>query len=229
MISLADAQNANEIVSLIARTISAGNPIFALSSNKSGKYTTYVSDIPTKQSFAIPINPRDIHAIMTDYGSAKCSLDEWMRSIERETRKVENSMKKKIKDALLEKINNSDDPVFLRQEFSDLGSSRQLSRILRELCEQSILLRAGSGIYAKARKSSITGQAVPTETIMTIGLAVMKKLGIDADIGSRYKDLMSGKSTQVPMIPIIDVGKSRINRKIKIGMKEVQYERDFAR
>jgi hypothetical protein len=38
--------------------------------------------------------------------------------------------------------------------------------------------------------------------------------------------LISGKSTQVPMLPIVNIGKSKVCRKLSIGSRTLVYEKN---
>lgn len=134
-------------------------------------------------------------------------------------------MAKTIKDKVSASIRASKSSVFLRQDFDRFGDYRQVSRVVKELAETGTIVRMGYGVYAKARPSSISGRPVPTETLQNIGLQAMRKLGVRADIGKDLKALQSGASTQVPMAPVVSVGKSRITRKISFGNKNVLYEK----
>ena len=42
----------------------------------------------------------------------------------------------------------------------------------------------------------------------------MKKLGVKADVGKEMRALFQGDSTQVPMLPVVNIGKARVSRKI---------------
>ena len=121
-------------------------------------------------------------------------------------------------------IKASGEDVFLRSEFSGLGNYRQVGRALAAMVRDGALIRVGHGIYVCARPSSISGNPVPTLTIMHIGLEAMRKLGVEADIGKPYRDLRDGLSTQMPMRPIISVGKSRVRRAIGFGARKIYYE-----
>jgi hypothetical protein len=130
-----------------------------------------------------------------------------------------------VKEKVISKIKRSSSSVFLRNEFDRLGDYRQVSRAISEVVASGMLIRVGFGLYAKARPSTINGQPVPIESLLKIGLEVMKKLGVDADVGNDAIDLREGRSTQVPMLPIINVGKSRVSHRITIGKRQVVYEK----
>ncbi|MEB0136059.1 DUF6088 family protein [Actimicrobium sp. CCC2.4] len=130
-----------------------------------------------------------------------------------------------VKEKVIAKVKRSSSSVFLRNEFDRLGDYRQVSRAISEVVSGGMLIRVGFGLYAKARPSTINGQPVPIEPLLRIGLEVMKKIGVDADVGNDAMELREGRRTQVPMLPIINVGKSRVSRRIYIGKRQVVYEK----
>ena len=136
-------------------------------------------------------------------------------------------MKKSLKEKIKEKIKSSNGAVFLRQEFNDFGGYRQVSRVMSDLIKDGVIMKAGYGVYVRtSERSEMFDCPVPDVSLMTTGLEVMKKLGIEADVGKEDRDLRDGKSTQVPAVVIISVGNARIRRKISYGKRVVIYERD---
>lgn len=131
-----------------------------------------------------------------------------------------------IKDRISATILSSRSKVFIRQEFDNFGDYRQVSRAIKELSNSGVLMRVGYGVYAKARISSLSGRPVPEESLINIGLEVMRKLGVKADVGKEARALRDGLSTQMPMAPIISIGRSRVRRVIAIGSRKVVYEKD---
>jgi hypothetical protein len=53
----------------------------------------------------------------------------------------------------------------------------------------------------------------------------MQKLGVKADVGRDAVALREGRCTQIPMRPIINIGKSRVSRKIALGNRQIIYEK----
>lgn len=131
-----------------------------------------------------------------------------------------------VKERISTSLGSSKDGVFLRKEFDSFGDYRQVSRAVSELVADGMLVRVGYGVYARGRKSSLSNRTVPVATLVSIGLEAMRKLGVKADVGKEARALRDGLSTQVPMLPIISVGKSRVRRKIGFGKKAVVYEVD---
>jgi hypothetical protein len=131
-----------------------------------------------------------------------------------------------VKEGIVASLGASKDGVFLRNEFELCGDYRQVSRAMKELVGDGLIVRVGYGVYARARKSSLADRVVPNASLVSIGLEAMKKLGVKADIGKEARALQDGESTQVPMLPIISIGNSRVRRKIGFGNSAVFYEKD---
>ena len=53
--------------------------------------------------------------------------------------------------------------VSLRGDFIDLGGYDQVGRALRQLAQKGKILKIGYGLYAKARVSPLTGEALPAQ------------------------------------------------------------------
>lgn len=136
-------------------------------------------------------------------------------------------MKKTLKEKIKEKIKSSNGAVFLRQEFNDFGGYRQVSRVMSDLIKDGVIMKAGYGVYVRTTdRSEMFDCPVPDVALMTTGLEVMKKLGIEADVGKEDRDLRDGKSTQVPMVTIISIIRGRTKRKINYGKRVIVYERN---
>jgi hypothetical protein len=136
------------------------------------------------------------------------------------------SRSRKTIQACIEKyLARSKSAVFVRKDFESFGSNSQTGRALREIVKQGGLVKAWYGIYVKARASGITGNPVPVISLIEIGLQVLSKLGVPADFGRSDKAYMEGKTTQMPMSTVVNVGKSRVSRKIGFGKKHVRYEK----
>jgi hypothetical protein len=115
--------------------------------------------------------------------------------------------------------------VFLRKEFDRFGGYDQVGRALRAAIRKGFLVKAGYGIYVKAKKSSITGNFIPVVPLVQVGIEALSKMGVEADVGASAKEYMTGKATQLPMAPVVNIGKSRIARKIGFGGKQIRYEK----
>lgn len=114
--------------------------------------------------------------------------------------------------------------VFLRKEFDKFGGYDQVGRVLRGVINKGLLIKAGYGVYVKAKKSTLTGKPVPMVPLIEIGLDVLTKLGVKPELGTSAKEYMDGKTTQMPMAAVLNVGNSRVSRKIGFGSKSIRYE-----
>lgn len=113
--------------------------------------------------------------------------------------------------------------VFVREDFEDLGGYDQVGRALKGLASAGKLIKIGYGIYAKARKSSITGEIIPVAPLPTLAKAALERLGIEVAPSNLERDYNAGKTTQVPTGRLIAV-KGRVSRKIGYGGAYVSYE-----
>lgn len=133
--------------------------------------------------------------------------------------------KRTIEEQIAQSIALSKEKVFLRKDFNKYGSYPQVGRALNNILKKGQLVKGGYGIYVKARKSSLTGNYIPIISIIEIGLHALHKLGVSAKLGNSHNEYLAGKTTQMPMAAVINVGKSRITRRIGFGKKSVRYER----
>ena len=129
-----------------------------------------------------------------------------------------------VKERIAASLKASKDFVFLRKEFDRFGDYRQVSRAVNELMDDGLIVRVGYGVYASAIKSPLSGAPVPKEALVSIGLEAMRKMGVKADVGASERALQEGRSTQVPMLPVISIGRARIRRKIGFGKRMIAYE-----
>ena len=114
--------------------------------------------------------------------------------------------------------------LFLRKDFNKFGGYDQVGRALRAVIDKGRLVKAGYGIYVKARPSSLTGNPVPVMPLIEIGISTLKKLGASPELGGLAKEYLGGGTTQMPMATVLNIGKSRISRKIGFGAKSIRYE-----
>ncbi len=130
------------------------------------------------------------------------------------------------KDRILASLTRSKNSVFLREEFNRFGNYRQVCRVVKELLDEGRIVRLGYGTYVKARPSTISGKPVPDGSLVNIGMEAMKKLGIEVSPGKDMQALIRGESTEVPMLPILNIGKARVSRKLSLGSRSLVYEKN---
>lgn len=138
------------------------------------------------------------------------------------------SIKQTLEGKMKYRIRRGKSSVYLPSDFFDLSDRDQVGRVLRKLVKSGDLIKLGTGIFARTRKSSVTGTLIPEKNLQSLAVEALKKLGVKT-FPTRYElAYTSGKTTQVPMGLVIGV-KKRINRTIAYNGKHVKYERVTAR
>lgn len=122
------------------------------------------------------------------------------------------------------RIAESEQEVFLRKDFDDLGSYGQVGRCLRNLIQKEKLIRIGQGLYAKAIQSPLSNKIIPPDSIGTIAREALNRLGIKTLPSTYQRRYNSGQTTQVPTGRVIGVNK-RVTRKIGFDGTYVTFER----
>jgi hypothetical protein len=131
----------------------------------------------------------------------------------------------KLRERVIRSIAARRSVVVLRSELTGFGSPSHLSRILARLVSERKLVRVSRGIFAKTRVNRFTGRLAPAATFEGIAAEVFQKLKIDITPGKLARDYNEGKTTQVPILAVVDTGPRRITRKIHVGSRTVTYER----
>jgi hypothetical protein len=110
-----------------------------------------------------------------------------------------------------------------------MGSSSQVTQALRALQAKGVLLRIGTGVYAKTRKSAVTGAIIPAGSLETLATETLKKLGVQVEASSAAAAYNHGDTTQLPGRFVANTGQRRISRKIVVGGRTVAYENNYTR
>ena len=84
------------------------------------------------------------------------------------------------------------------------------------------------GFTQKRRLAPISGNPVPKKSLENLAEQTFKALGIKIQLGEARAKYAAGDTTQLPMALIVSTGNSRIQRKIRLGTREVIYEKDLA-
>jgi hypothetical protein len=129
-----------------------------------------------------------------------------------------------LEERLEKRIARKRGDVFLRADFGDMGGYDQVGRALRQLIRKGRLLKAGYGIYARARPSSIDGQPTPTKGLRELAAEALGRLGIETAPTRMEQDYNTGKTTQVPTGRVIGV-RGRVRRTITYNGVPLSYER----
>jgi hypothetical protein len=115
------------------------------------------------------------------------------------------------------------DIVFLRGILRTWEDMIRSGGFLGELVRAGKIIKIGYGLYAKTKKSFITGEIIPGAPLPTLAKAALERLGIEVAPSTLESDYNAGKTTQVPIGRMIAV-KGRVNRKIGYGGAYIIYE-----
>ena len=134
--------------------------------------------------------------------------------------------RKTLREKVETRIARKRDNVFLPREFRDLGGEDQVLRVLRTLVREKRLLRLGYGVYGRAFISSMSGAPVLYSPDGFAGAArqALTKLGVPWESSEAEKAYNEGRSTQVPVNPVVRV-KGRFSRQLRYGNSELVLER----
>ena len=131
-----------------------------------------------------------------------------------------NSLKSKIKY----RINRSKGAVFTPSDFFDLSDRDQVGRVLRQLLIDEELITFGQGLFAKAKRSSLTGKIIPIKPLPELAKeALIEKLKVEVVTSKELQAYNDGRTTQVPTGRVIAV-RGRVSRKMAFGGKSIKYQ-----
>ena len=136
-----------------------------------------------------------------------------------ESRQKSETLKQKI----LERIARKRTDVFFRKDFKDLAGYDQVGRALRQLVREGQLVKIGYGLYARAKRSSLSGKTIPNKTLPKLATEALNRLNVKVSPSQSNRDYNEGRTTQVPTGRVIGVGQ-RISRKIGYNGKYVSFE-----
>jgi len=116
--------------------------------------------------------------------------------------------------------------VFLTREFTKLGGEDQVLRALRSLVDDGRLVRLGYGVYGRAVVSRLSGRPMLFSPEGFAGAArqALDKLGVEWEPTEAERAYNEGRSTQVPVNPVVRV-KGRFSRQLRYGNVELVLER----
>jgi len=132
-------------------------------------------------------------------------------------------LKIKTEKDLTSYINKNKSSVFLTSDFRKFGDYPQVLRVLNKLIKSGTLARIGHGIYAKTRKSSLTGNIVLVKPLPDLAKEVLKRLNIETLPSKAEENYNKGISNQVPTGRVIGV-KKKTSRHITFNKKSVYFE-----
>lgn len=118
--------------------------------------------------------------------------------------------------------------VFLRSEFARFGSPAQLSRAIRQLISEDVLVKLGLGVFAKAKPCTLTGKPIPVQPLEVLAPLALQKLGVKVRASCAVCENSSGASQQLAAGIVLDTGRRRITRKLGFGKQTVACESHYA-
>lgn len=121
-------------------------------------------------------------------------------------------------------VSRCNDEVFVRNDFVGFGSTAQVSRALNQLLEEGLLVRLGLGIYAKAKKSVLSGKPIPVRPVEILAPLALNKLGVKTQPSRYVLAYNRGSTTQLPSGIVLNVGSRRVSRRIGFGGRYIRYE-----
>ena len=98
-----------------------------------------------------------------------------------------DSMRETLESQISKRIEQKRRDVFLRADFDDLGGYDQIGRTLRQLVRNGRLLRIGSGLYARARPSTIDGKPTPVKGLRDLANEALRRVGV------RFNPVLAGE------------------------------------
>lgn len=131
---------------------------------------------------------------------------------------------KSLKSKVQYRISRSKGSVFTPKDFFDLSDRDQVGRVLRQLMADDMLIKFGQGLYAKAKRSSLTGKLIPVKPLPALAMeALSEKLNVKVLVAKDLKRYNQGDTTQVPTGRVISV-KGRVSRKMAFDGKSIKYQ-----
>ncbi len=134
--------------------------------------------------------------------------------------------RKTLRQRVEARIARKQDDVFLTREFADLGGEDQVLRALRSLVREGRLVRLGYGVYGRAILSRLSGKPILYNPNGFSGAArqALTKLGVQWEPTEGERAYNEGRSTQIPVNPVVRV-KGRFSRRLRDGGTELVLER----
>jgi Family of unknown function (DUF6088) len=131
----------------------------------------------------------------------------------------EKTLREKIQTRIARKRG---DDVFVPGDFRDLGGEDQVLRALRKLMREKRLVRLGYGVYGRAVVSRLSGEPILFSSNGFLGAAqqALTKLGVKWEPSESAQDYNAGRSTQIPVNPVLRV-KGRFSRQLRDGNQEL--------
>lgn len=128
-----------------------------------------------------------------------------------------------VKQKVIQRIEENSDSVFMRSDFSDLASYRQIGGVISQLAHDGFFIRVSHGMYVRAKTSSLTGNTIPEMPLQEIAFKALERLGVEVCKTQAETDYNQGTSNQIPTGGVIGVNRP-VHRKIGYDGKFVIFE-----
>jgi hypothetical protein len=83
-------------------------------------------------------------------------------------------------------------------------------RELRKLAGEGLLVKVGYGLYARAKRSVLSGKPIPSAPLIEMGYQVLRRLGHSPKPSQAALDYIEGRTMQVPASDRIAVSGGRL-------------------
>lgn len=133
-------------------------------------------------------------------------------------------MRETLENQVIKRIERKRRDVFLRADFDDLGGYDQVGRVLGQFVRAGRLVKIGSGLYARARPSTLDGKPTPVKGLRALAEEALRRLGIGTAPTRLEQVYSEGKTTQVPSGRRLAVDR-RVRRKIGYNGALMSFER----
>jgi uncharacterized protein DUF6088 len=129
-----------------------------------------------------------------------------------------------VRDRIADRIRRTrKTDVFLRDDFADFGAYDVVGRELRKLVGAGMLVQVGYGLYARAKRSVLSGKPIPVAPLIGIGYQALRRLGYSPKPSQDALDYIERRTMQVPAGDCIAVPGARVSRKIAFGPRVIEY------
>ena len=122
-----------------------------------------------------------------------------------------------------------EEKAFLRSEFEAFGKRSTVDKALQGLVRDKVLFRCGYGVLVRGRWNETFKKYSPALGPDEFSKIILRKLGVEPRLGKSARDYNAGKSTQIPVALVYEVGKNRVRRRIGYNKRWVVYEKNGKR
>jgi len=137
---------------------------------------------------------------------------------------VMNEKRAAVRERIAERIRRTKKrDVLVRDDFADFGAYDVVGREPRKLVNAGLLVQVGYGLYARAKRSVLSGKPIPSVPLIEIGYQALRLLGHSPKPSHAALDYIEGRTMQVPAGDRIAVSGARVKRRIAVGPRVIEY------